>query len=70
MDRCHEVELKSMEQNEVWDLVKLHKGYKKVGYKWIFKTRCDSNGNIKWYKAKFVAKYFSQRNGVGYKETF
>ena len=39
-------ELKSMDQNEVWDLVELLEGYKKVGYKWIYKTKRDSKGNI------------------------
>ena len=39
-------ELKSMNQNEVWDLVELPEGYKKVGCKWVFKTKSDSKGNI------------------------
>jgi len=39
-------ELKSIEQNEVWDLVELPKGCKRVGCKWVFNTKCDSNGNI------------------------
>ena len=39
-------ELKSMDQNEVWNLVELLEGYKKVGCKWIYKTKRDSKGNI------------------------
>ena len=39
-------ELKSMHQNGVWDLVELPEGYKKVGCKWVFKTKHDSKGNI------------------------
>ena len=35
-------ELKSMAQNCVWDLVELPKGCKRVGCKWVFKTKCDS----------------------------
>ena len=31
-------ELKSMDQNEVWDLVELFEEYKKVGCKWVYKT--------------------------------
>ena len=31
-------ELKSMDQNKVWDLVELLEGYKNVGCKWVFKT--------------------------------
>ena len=63
-------ELKSMDQNEVWDLVELPEGSKRVGCKWVFKTKRDSNGNIKKYKARLVAKGFTQRDGVDYKETF
>ena len=30
-------DLKSMKDNEVWDLIELSKGIKIVGYKWILK---------------------------------
>ena len=39
-------ELKSITQNNVWDLVDFPKGSKQVGCKWVFKTKHDSNGNI------------------------
>ena len=44
-------ELKSMEENKVWDIVKLLESAKWVGCKWVFKTKHNSNGNIEWYKA-------------------
>ena len=40
-------ELKSMNDNEVNHIVELPKGSKRVGCKWIFKTKLNSNGNIK-----------------------
>jgi hypothetical protein len=52
-------ELKSMDNNNVWDLVELPKGSKRVGCKWVFKTKRDSKGNIERYKARFVAKGFA-----------
>jgi len=52
-------ELKSMTQNFVWDLVKLAEGCKRVDCKWVFKTKRDSHGNIKCYKARLVAKDFT-----------
>ncbi|RVW86797.1 Retrovirus-related Pol polyprotein from transposon TNT 1-94 [Vitis vinifera] len=46
-----EEELKSMKDNEVWDLVELPKRIKTIGCKWIFKTKHNSKGNVKRYKA-------------------
>ena len=54
-------ELKSMDQNEVWDLVELPEGYKKVGCKWDYKTKRDSMRNIKRFKARLVVKGFTQK---------
>ncbi|KAL8161786.1 hypothetical protein V2J09_013275 [Rumex salicifolius] len=42
-------EMKSMKENDVWDLVELSKGAKPIGCKWIFKTKRDSKGNIERY---------------------
>ena len=46
------------------------KGSKLIGCKWIFKTKRDSNGNVERYKARFVPKGFTQKEGIDYKENF
>ena len=63
-------EINSMEHNRVWDLVGLPKGCKRVGCKWVFKTKRDSHGNLERYKARLVAKEFTQKDDIDYKETF
>ena len=54
-------EMKSMEDNDVWDLLELPKGNKPISCKWIFKTKQDSKGNIKRYKMCLVAKGFTKK---------
>ena len=54
-------ELKSMAQNCVCDLVELPEGCKRVGCKWVFKTKHDFHGNIERYKARLVAKVLLKR---------
>jgi len=54
-----EEEIKSMRDNDVWDLVELPEGVKPIGCKCIFKTKWDSIGNIERYKARLVAKGFT-----------
>ncbi|KAL0439999.1 UNVERIFIED_CONTAM: Copia protein [Sesamum latifolium] len=59
-----------MSSIEVWDLVELPDGFKAIECKWVFKTKMDSLGNIKRHKARFLAKGFTQREGINYIETF
>ena len=63
-------EIKSMKDNVVWDLVPLPEGAKPISWKWIFKTKRDSKGDVERYKARLVAKDFTQKEGIDYKETF
>lgn len=64
------VELKSMEQNNVWDLVLFLEGSNRVGYKWVFKTKCDPKGNIERNKAPLIVKGFTQKDDIDYEERF
>ncbi|GJQ96628.1 retrotransposon protein, putative, ty1-copia subclass [Tanacetum coccineum] len=64
------VEMKSMKDNKVWDLVKLHPDGKIVGSKWFFKKKTDMDGAVHTYKARTVVKGYTQTSGIDYKETF
>ena len=63
-------EIKAIKDNDVWDLVPLPEGTKPIGFKWIFKTKSDSMGDVERYKACLVVKDFTQKKGIDYKETF
>nr|GEW17341.1 hypothetical protein [Tanacetum cinerariifolium] len=64
------VEMQSMKNNEVWVLVDLPPNGKTVGSKWLFKKKTNMDGNIHTYKARFVAKGYTQTLGIDYEETF
>ncbi|GJS41543.1 retrotransposon protein, putative, ty1-copia subclass [Tanacetum coccineum] len=64
------VEMQSMKDNEVWDLVELPPNGKIVDSKWLFKKKTDMNGAVHTYKARLMAKGYTQTPGIDYEETF
>ncbi|GKB63611.1 retrotransposon protein, putative, ty1-copia subclass, partial [Tanacetum coccineum] len=64
------VEMQSMKDNEVWDLVDLPPNGKTVGSKWLFKKKTDMDGAVHTYKAHLVAKGYTQTPRIDYEETF
>ena len=59
--------IKSMKDNDVWDLVSLLEGVKPIGCKWIFKTKRNLKGDVERYKARLVTKGYTQKEGIDYK---
>ncbi|GJT16204.1 retrotransposon protein, putative, ty1-copia subclass, partial [Tanacetum coccineum] len=64
------VEMQSMKDNKVLDLVNLPPNGKIVSSKWLFKKKTDIDGVIHTYKARLVAKGFTQTPRIDYEETF
>lgn len=63
-------ELQSIEKNKVWSLVDLPEGVKPIGLWWLFKIKFNSDGSIKKYKSRLVAKGYVQQYGIDYEEVF
>jgi hypothetical protein len=56
--------------NDVWELVPRLEGKSVVTSRWLYKIKYVADGNIEKHKARFVARGFSQIEGIDYDETF
>jgi hypothetical protein len=63
-DTC-QYEMDMLAKNGTWDLVDLPMGCKAVKSKWVFKWKADG-----CFRARLVAKGFTQIQGIDYNETF
>ena len=57
-------------KNDVWKIVPRSEGKSVVNSKWVYKIKHAVDGSIDKYKARFVARGFSQQEGEDYDETF
>jgi hypothetical protein len=63
-------EYDSFMTNNTSTLVPLPAGRKLVSCKWVFKIKQGANGEVEHYKARLVARGFTQTYGVDYNRTF
>ncbi|CAH2109021.1 unnamed protein product [Euphydryas editha] len=62
-------ELQSFKDNQVWEVVDTSDNVSVVQCKWVLKKKHDCDNNVT-YRARLVAKGFTQKPGVDYQETF
>ncbi|KAJ8737027.1 hypothetical protein PYW07_000298 [Mythimna separata] len=62
-------ELKSFRENDTWELTDRPKDKTVVKSKWVFKKKLNSEGDVR-YRARLVAKGFTQLKGIDFNETF
>ena len=68
--KAMKTEYDSLINNGVFRLVELPEGHNVVDNKWVFKIKRNSDGSVQRYKARLVARGFSQQPGVDFSETF
>jgi len=56
-----EEEIKSLNDNQTWDLVPRPNEVKPISCKWVYKVKSRPDGSVERYKARLVARSFSQQ---------
>jgi hypothetical protein len=63
-------EYQSIIKSDVWEIVPRPNSKDVVSSRWLFKTKHVADGSIEKYKARFLARGFSLKEGIDYEETF
>ena len=63
-------EMRALKKNQTWELVSKPKGVTPVGCKWIFNVKYKADGILERYKARLMAKSYTQSYDIDYLETF
>jgi hypothetical protein len=54
-----DVEMEAIKRNGTWELMELPAGGKKVGVKWVYKTKLNEHGAVDKYKARLGLRLFA-----------
>ncbi|MCO5584252.1 hypothetical protein L7F22_038176 [Adiantum nelumboides] len=63
-------EIDSLQKNNTWTLVPLPPARKPISCKWVLRRKLHPDGSVARYKARLVARGFSQIAGLDYGDTF
>jgi Reverse transcriptase (RNA-dependent DNA polymerase) len=65
---CNEIQ--AIIDNNTWTLTDLPPGKKVIPTRWVCRQKVDAKNKFEKYKARFVAKGYSQEAGINYDKTF
>ena len=63
-------EIAALHANGTWSLVPFDPSMNVVGCRWVYKIKRRADGAIDRYKARLVARGFTQQEGIDYSKTF
>ncbi|KAJ9556664.1 hypothetical protein OSB04_011278 [Centaurea solstitialis] len=63
-------EIQALELNDTWTLESLPEGKRAIDSKWVYKIKYKPNGDTERYKARLVARGFTQIEGEDFHDTF
>lgn len=69
-EQAIKTELENHRQNNTWTLSKLPEGRRTVSARFVLHVKRNADGTVNKYKARLVARGFSQQQGIDYAETF
>ena len=65
-----EKEIENIESKGTWIETIVPEGRKPIDSRWVFAIKTDADGKVIKYKARVVARGFSQQPGIDYEETY
>ncbi|UYV65269.1 hypothetical protein LAZ67_3003763, partial [Cordylochernes scorpioides] len=68
--RAMKDELRSLEDRNTWTLSDLPLDKRPISSRWVFKIKTNSKGDVERFKARLVARGFSQKRNVDFFETY
>lgn len=63
-------ELSSFKAAGTWDIMECPENVNIIGCKWVFRIKRNATSNIDKYKARLIAKGYSQVQRVNYEEIY
>jgi hypothetical protein len=63
-------EITTLHADGTWSLVPYEPSMNVIGYWWVYKIKCWADGTVERYKARLVAREFTEQEGIDYSETF
>lgn len=65
-----DLDIKAIKRNKTWELINPLNGIKRIGVKWIYKTKLNEKGEVDKCKAHLKVKGYAQIYRIDYSEVF